>query len=115
MELDADPSGTLTFREWAWCKIYCGRMLAPTEQEALDWEAALRQSVHEDTWPLPDPWKSELELSWQRLFDPELQPWHDIPSDKPRNDNSIAVFEALDLAKVVAVTQFIGDSRYGRG
>jgi hypothetical protein len=65
-------SGTwIRYPYWMWDTIYQGRYLALSYEEFVDWTQAILVAVpDEDTWPLPEPWQSRLERSWERLFQP---------------------------------------------
>jgi hypothetical protein len=53
-------------------------------------------------WPLPEPWQTQMESSWELMFDLEriagTYLWHGTVQ---------ATFERLELSRVVAVTEFI--------
>lgn len=71
----------------------------------------MRQAVtDEDLWPLPEPWRSELEASWLRLFHPDL-PEYGWSEDSPQTyADKEAVFEVLNKQDVRAVTHFVGSN-----
>ncbi len=78
LELEPESGTVVTFPVWAWNTVYGGNYLTSTRDEYDAWMSAMRRQVErEDTWPLPSPWKEELEASWERLFDPNLPrlPW----------------------------------------
>jgi hypothetical protein len=111
IELEINPAFIIP--SWAWDVIYSGRFLAFMKREQEAWETAMRQAVaDEDIWPLPEPWRGEIEASWRRLFDPELPAhgWADV--DSSAHPHKEAVFETLFLREVRSVTHFIGRSRW---
>ncbi len=112
IELEAPQA--VSFPIWAWNHVYCGQYLCFTGREHQDWNRRLRRAVRdEDLWPYPEPWKTELERSWELLFDPRL------PARKPYDRNGFftktrsreAVLERLELEQVRGVTEFMGASR----
>jgi hypothetical protein len=111
LELEPRPGDYLTYPIWAWDGVHSCRYLAP-EPERAAWTAALRQAVpDEDTWLLPEPWRTQLEASWERLFDPTLPalPWDD--SGVLKSGDREAVLAVLRLEDLRAVTPFIGAGR----
>jgi hypothetical protein len=73
----------------------------------------MRQAVpDEDLWPLPQPWRDELEASWLQLFAPDLPAhgWADMANEALLYYE--AVFETLCLRDVRCVTHFVGRSRW---
>lgn len=112
LELEPRPGDYLTFPVWAWHTVYCGDYVSPTHQEHAGWMDALRQAVpDEDTWPLPEPWKTQLEASWHRLFNTALPP---VPWDEwciGQSGSREAVLGLLRLADVRRVTPFVGTDR----
>lgn len=116
LELEIADELILLFPCWAWDTIFRQDYLAATRKEYEDWNKKLRGAVpDEDTWPLPQPWRSQLKASWQRLFDIDLpvQNW-----GKgwlfPRSKSMEGVFEALRLEDVQKVTIFKGVGNFRR-
>jgi len=115
LELEISRDAVLQFPCWAWHTVYCQDYLATTREEHEAWESRLRKAVpDEDQWPLPEPWRSDLEASWQRLFDRDLPPhrWDDrslYPKDSTCRE---AVFETLRLDEVRRVTVFRGTAAW---
>jgi hypothetical protein len=75
--------------------------------------SAMRQAApDEDEWPLPEPWKTQLEASWLRLFDPMLpsHPWDDEAFGQ--SGSREAVLGVLRLEDVRQVTHFVGCSKW---
>jgi hypothetical protein len=104
------PADTIvTFPAWAWNKVYCGDYLALNSAEYSDWIGTLRQAVpHEDTWPLPEPWNSRLERSWNRLFMPNLPRRSWDTESWPQLEGMEAVFEVLNIDDVREAKLFTG-------
>src|SRR5262249_48281184 len=102
----------LTFPVWAWDTVYTGKYLSATSQEHDEWMNAMRQVVpDEDTWPLPEPWRTQLEASWQRLFDPTLPP---VPWDEwciGQSGSREAVLGLLRREDARQVKSFVGCGR----
>lgn len=69
LEVELDSARVASFPSWAWDLVYTGDFLARSLSEYRSWEAGLRRAgIDEDTGPLPLPWRSHLERSWERLF-----------------------------------------------
>ncbi len=110
LELEMPEAVLLRFPCWAWHQVFCQNYLALTQEEYVEWTEAMRCEVpDEDMWPPPEPWKSELEASWERLLAPELPilSWNP-DSEWSRTGCIEAVFEPLRYADVQAVTSFTG-------
>ena len=109
LELEPRPGTFLTFPCWAWDVVYCRRYLSPTRQEHDEWVEAMRRAVpDEDGWPLPEPWQTQLQASWLRLFDQSLpsRPWHRETLGKCGSHE--AVIGILRVQDVRQVTNFVG-------
>jgi Domain of unknown function (DUF3841) len=113
LELEVRDGNYLTLPVWAWHTVYTGQYLSATSQEHGEWMDAMRQAVpDEDTWPLPEPWRTQLEASWQRLFDPILPP---DPWDGRcigQSGSREAVLGLLRLEDVRQVRSFVGCGRW---
>jgi hypothetical protein len=118
LELEPGAGSYLTYPLWAWDTVYSGDYLSFARQERDEWMAAMRWAVpEEDTWPLPEPWRAQLEASWLRLFDPDLpaRPWEDEnPIRLGKAGTREAVLGVLRLEEVRQVTHFAGRSKWGR-
>lgn len=94
--------------------MFCEDYLAAEQAEYEDWWKKAWESLpNEDIWPLPEPWHSQLEATWQRLFDsllPRLS-W-DKALRWSRQECFEAVFEALRLDEVRDVTIFRGAANW---
>lgn len=113
VRIEVNPDNMITFPSWAWDVIHSGHFLAFTKREQDAWTKAMRRSVpNEDLWPLPEPWRSELEASWLRLFEPALPMCGWLDACERPNPNKEAVFETLRLGDVKSVTHFVGRSRF---
>jgi hypothetical protein len=114
IELDLPLDRVVLFPCGAWDRIYIGEFLSPVRGECEQWERRLREAVPDlETDPLPEPWQTELEASWQRLFDPEL-PVQGWPLDEPwRFSEREAVFEVLERRSVRRITPFLGADSAG--
>ncbi len=114
LELHVAEASVLQFPSWAWQRVFCGDYLALTRTEYEDWYRQLPEEYRNgDTWPPPEPWKSQLERSWERLFGAELPlvDWN-TESLVPPSARSEAVFEPLRLQDVRHVTCFRGTFYY---
>jgi hypothetical protein len=110
LELEMPEALLLRFPCWAWHQVFCQDYLALTKQEYEDWTGAMRSEIpDEEIWPPPEPWKSELEASWERLFAAELPNLSWNPDSVwSRTVCYEAVFEPLRYADVQAVTPCTG-------
>lgn len=100
---------------WAWDTVYSGHFLSFEREERLDWDRRMREAVtDEDLWPLPQPWREELEASWERLFDPALPPSSDGDDEFHcrLGTKQEAVFGLLRRSAIKRVTHFVGTSGY---
>lgn len=109
VELDIPRENLFVMPSWAWDTVYRQDYLAFSEAEYYQWTGSMLDCVPLDpvftsmrvpVWPLPEPWRSELQCSWSRLFSSRLprESWTDRWSDKRE-----AVFDELRLEYVVAV------------
>ncbi len=110
LEVEVSDDSLVSFPCWAWHQVYCQDYLARTRREYEAWTTAMRRAVSdEDTWPLPEPWRSQLETSWQTLFDPNLRVLHwDKMSVWSRTACREAVFEVLRLEDVRRISLIKG-------
>lgn len=112
LELEPLPGSFATIPSWGWNTVFGGYYLAPTREEHDQWMAALRNAVpDEDTWPLPEPWQSELEASWERLFDPDLPPiaWDECLGTATCREGVLGLLRLEDVRRV---TTFVGCSTW---
>lgn len=110
LELDVSDELALRFPCWAWDTVFRQDYLALGREEYEQWTVRWRAAVpDEDLWPPPEPWRSQLEASWGRLFSPDLPQlaWDDQSLWSERVCLE-AVFEVLRLADVRNVTAFLG-------
>jgi len=110
LELEIRDEHVVRFPCWAWQRVFCEDYLATNQEEYETWIRESREAIpDEDTWPLPQPWQSRLEGSWERLFSPELpvMDW-DKASCWSLTPCVEAVLEQLRLADVRHVTFFTG-------
>jgi hypothetical protein len=114
VRLEIEPAISLadTFPVWAWNQVYTRQYLAKTRAEAERWEARRWQAVpDEDLWPLPDPWRAELESSWERLFDSTFPQTCWDSEALGANGGREGVLNCLRLDEVRNVTPFVGCDR----
>ena len=72
LEVHLEPARVKVFRIWAWDTVYSGRYLG-TRRLERDWRRRRRVAGVDPElrdWELEEPWKSELEKSWERIFEP---------------------------------------------
>jgi hypothetical protein len=113
LEFDAPDGSFVAFPCWAWQEVYGGNFLALSGAEHRAWEERLKQAgVTEDDWPLPEPFQTELEASWRRLFSPDLpaRSWRRGETDRDRE----AVVEVIRIEQVRKVTAFVGTGKWFR-
>lgn len=112
IELALPRDRVLSFPFWAWDLIFYGRFLSRQEEASEDWHRRFALAVpdHEEVSAIPRPWLTELEASWELLFDPTLpdRGWNDSGASHSERE---AVFEVLEMTQVVRVTPFQGSSR----
>lgn len=112
IELDLPWERVVVFPFWAWDCIFYGRFLSPDRRESEDWERRRLEAVpDEDTYPLPEPWRTELETSWERLFDPWLPSQGWLQGKALILSEREVAFEVLDRSCVRRVTPFLGTSK----
>ena len=106
IELEVAEDDVATFPIWAWHTVYCQDYLAFSKRQYDAWQKQLRRVVSEDddrTRP-PEPLRSELYKSWERLFNPRL------PAESWEGNWSAdreGVIEVLQLTDVRNVTHFV--------
>ncbi len=110
LELEMPETALLRFPCWAWHQVFCQDYLALTRVDYEEWTEAVRRAVpDEDMWPPPQPWQSEMEASWERLFAPGLPSLSWNPDFGWSRTVCIeAVFEPLRYSDVQAATSFTG-------
>jgi hypothetical protein len=113
LELEPTPGSMMRFPCWAWHKVFCQDYLAVSRMEYEDWWSRLRQVVpDEDLWPPPEPWRGQVEKTWERLFDSDLPPlsW-DEESTWSKEVAVEAAFEVLRSEDVRQATVFRGTAK----
>lgn len=72
IELELPEDRYALFPLWMWETIYSGKYLAPGRDALDSWYQKLRAGIPDrDVWPLPEPWQTQLQLSWELMFDPD--------------------------------------------
>jgi hypothetical protein len=111
IEFEPPTRAFVTFPCWAWHEVFTGAYLARNGVDARAWRTRLRAAGVRPDEDLPEPFQTELEASWQRLFLPDLpaRPWRRgaIPAGRE------AVVEVLEHTWVRRVTEFVGTGRWG--
>lgn len=108
LELALPPERVLIFSDTGWTRILNGYYIPTRDEEWDEWDVFMEElgfassslfcvGRYDD---LPLPWRDVIETSWFQIFDPDSDIWD--------TDWRQAVFERLDLADVVAVTEFMG-------
>ena len=114
LELAFAPERVVQFPLWAWDNVYCGNYLSLQAHERRSFYRRLREAIPDwqDVWPLPEPWRSELESSWQLLFQPDLpRRYRGRTSILSDSTSEVAVVECIRRTDVVRVTHFQGVRR----
>lgn len=81
IEFEPPDDALIAFPCWAWNDVFCEQYLAFTRTESLNWARRLKIDTginfSDRDGELPEPWQSELQASWLRLFSPDLpaQSW----------------------------------------
>jgi hypothetical protein len=112
LELDLPRACVLTFPFWAWDLIFRGQFLSPSRRESEAWHRRLREAIpDEDKGILSEPWLTELEASWEQLFDPGLpdRGWS-LDREPPVSERE-AVFEVLRRNHIRKLIPFRGTSK----
>ena len=107
LELSLPRRTTVVFPSWAWDLIFYHELVSTVRGETEEWRRRMERELSEDPpSPLPEPWRSELYASWERIFEPSF------PRAGWRRHTSFseeeAVFERLDRSVVVRATSFVG-------
>lgn len=105
LELELDPHEVLLSDFDAWHAVLNQGYLALSEEEDEAWYRQFEAAVPERwAWPLPEPWRSAILFSWERIFDLKVL----AASEYWRGEHYIqATFEALRLADVRKCTPFV--------
>ncbi len=104
LELAVPAEHVLVSHESLWHFVLNRWCLLLTEPEELAWDAQLMPTgLHPYDQCLPEPWFSRVIASWERIFDLEA-----VEATGAWSPALQATFERLDLADVIAVTEFTG-------
>lgn len=107
LELALEPGRVLLSVEPAWVMVLNRGYIGIDRADYIAWDAGVEEAGIDDLkWPLPEPWQTRVVSSWERIFDVEALTQGDEWSDAVQ-----ATFERLDLADVVAVTEFAARGR----
>lgn len=118
IELELPEDRFAAFPLWMWETIHTGHYLALTGEEFAGWDRELRGAVADpDVRPLPEPWQSSLEESWERLFQPDPPRfWYrdGTPPDDPvlaglmreASEDFVGLTEELRAGDTVDVVRF---------
>ena len=115
LELSADRAYRMPC--WAWNMVYGAQYLTLDAAEHECWMGEVQKAFPGDDywlWQLPDPWKSQLEASWELLFHPDLPSEACVPDHAFAGRTTEIVFEVIRHVDVVRVTHFTGASRMWR-
>jgi Domain of unknown function (DUF3841) len=105
LELNIPDSELLAFPCWAWNRVFCLDFLATNQYEHKQWRATLTLAKFDyEAWPPPQPFKSMIVSSWNRLFDENLplEDWDRSSIWKGRSWRE-CVFSTLSLDRVIRV------------
>lgn len=102
LELEIPDAQVLPSNEMAWIAVLNHIFVSYTDIEGQEWDTALEeQNIDDRQRPLPEPWQSQLAVSWERIFDVSgLRAggdWSDIVQ---------VTFEEMRLADVIEVRPF---------
>jgi hypothetical protein len=103
LELAIEPDRVLLSNLEAWWSgmgDYCFVAFDDSDGEAWKSETE-QQGLGFASWPLPEPWHTRRVASWERIFDLDA-----LARGGKWPGKLQATFERLDLADVVAVTEF---------
>ncbi|MEX1232952.1 MAG: DUF3841 domain-containing protein [Planctomycetaceae bacterium] len=119
IEFEPPDDALIAFPCWAWDDVFCGQYLTFTRTDSITWKRRLKDatgiSFEGRDGELPEPWSSELEASWHRLFLPDLPPqsWRrkreTVVDFKKKRE---AVVEVLRAQWVRQVQTFIGTWKF---
>ena len=125
IELELTEDRCAVFPLWMWETIHC-RVYLTSEPEVFDrWYRELRRAVpgYGDMSKLPEPWRSQLEMSWELMFDRGVDSrcwYHDVALDVQDQDTRhlmenastmlAAVTPQLCASDTVGVTHFSASS-----
>jgi Domain of unknown function (DUF3841) len=102
LELAVPAERVLLSNEATWLCVLNGWYLGRTRAEYEAWNREIeRESLDDSAGRLPEPWAARVVASWEHIFDIEALAAGDEWSDAVQ-----ATFERLELADVVAVTEF---------
>lgn len=99
LELELDPAQMLLSDFDAWHIVLNRGYLALSEDEDEAWYQRFEAAVPDwRNWPPPEPWHSDILISWERIFDLKTLATSDAWKSEPRHIQ--ATFEVLRLADV---------------
>lgn len=102
LELAVPRESVLLSNGSAWLSVVDRQYLWLDSADCANWEAEIeREGIDEVAWPLPAPWGDRVAASWERVFDFEA-----LAAGGSWSDAVQATFDRLDMAHVVAVTEF---------
>lgn len=86
-----------------WHTVLLHMYIAKNQNDYDFWETELDiNNVDETEWPLPEPWRSRVIASWDRIFDVTT-----VASEEKQREAWIqATFEVLSLENVLEATEF---------
>jgi hypothetical protein len=104
LELAVPTERVLLSDYMAWHAVLNHHFLGLTDGEGEAWDAELAMCGIDQYLPtLPDPWNGWMRRSWERIFDLDA-----LAAGGSWSAESVqATFERLELAHVVAVTEFV--------
>ncbi len=120
IELELPQDRYATFPLWVWETIYCGQFVAFARETFDEWYRERRAAIPEsEGGPLPEPWRTQLESSWELLFDQgiERRCWYrdaELPDEgdelhvlmRDASDEMAALTQELRASDTVEVTRF---------
>lgn len=101
LELEIDPARVSIFRIWAWNIVYCGRYLG-SHRQTREWKGRrYRSGISTELRDseLGEPWRTEVEQSWERVFT-ALPDRHADPWMPPGQEAVLEVIRRQDVRRV---------------
>ncbi len=120
IELDLSEDRCLVFPLWMWETIHSGLYLAACREEFAGWYGDLDSALPRiEVWPLPQPWRDRIELSWDRIFDRDrhVRFWYrdgEVSDDdsaygtlaREASEEEVALTQVLAAGDVVNISLF---------
>ncbi len=101
LELEIAPTRVCVFRIWAWNTVFCRRYLG-SHRQTREWtgrryRSGISTELHDSE--LGEPWRTEVEQSWERVFT-ALPDRHADPLMPPGREAVVEVIRERDVRRV---------------